>query len=118
VQPSIDDVFRDASDSSAVGQSARIIAGLLADLEDPRAIGREVPPEWVRLAQQVAARATSEVQIQYRQFAGKAATDHRVEHLPPDLPTKDATQKAKQFLLSSALDLYRQLNEQLSGGAA
>jgi predicted phosphodiesterase len=118
VQPSIDDVFRDASDSSAVGQSARIIAGLLADLEDPRAIGREIPPEWVRLAQQVALRATSEVQIQYRQYAGKAASDHRVEHLPPDLKTENATQKAKQLLLCSALDLYRQLNEQLNGGAA
>lgn len=118
VPPSIDDVFRDATDASAVGQAARIVAGLLADLEDPRAVGRAIAPEWVRLAQQLAARAASELQMQYRLYAGKAATDHRVEHLPPDLPLENAAKKAKQLLLSSSLDLYRQLNEQLKGGAA
>jgi hypothetical protein len=56
--------------------------------------------------------------MQYRLYAGKAATDHRVEHLPPDLPPENAAKKAKQLLLSSSLDLYRQLNEQLKGGAA
>jgi len=118
VPPSIEDVFRDAADASAVGQAARIVAGLLADLEDPRAVGRAIAPEWVRLAQQIAARAASELQMQYRLYAGKAATDHRVEHLPPDLPLENAVKKAKQLLLSSSLDLYRQLNEQLKGGAA
>ena len=118
VPPSIDDVFRDATDSSAVGQAARIVAGLLADIDDPRAVGRDIPPEWIRLAQQVAARAASELQMQYLLYAGKAATDHRVEHIPPELPLENATKKAKQILLSSSLDLYRQLNEQLKGGAA
>jgi predicted phosphodiesterase len=118
VPPSIDDVFRDVNDSSAVGYVARIVAGLLADDGDPRAFERNVAPEWIQLAQEVAARATTELQMQYRTYAGKAASDHRVEHLPPDLLPEDAIKRAKQYLLASSLDLYRQLNEQLDGGAS
>ncbi|MEI6035409.1 MAG: DNA repair exonuclease [Verrucomicrobiae bacterium] len=118
VPPSIDDVFRDVADSSAVGQTARIIAGLLADLGDSRAAGREIPPGWIRLARRVTEQSATEMQLQYRSYLGKAAADHRMEHLPPDLPPDEANKKAKQLLLSASLDLYRQLSEQLKGGAA
>jgi len=118
VPPSIDDVFRDVADASAVGQTARIIAGLLADLGDARSTGREISPDWIRLARRLAKQAAPEMQMQYRLYLGKAAEDHRIEHLPPDLPDVEANKKAKQLLLFASLDLYRQLCEQLKGGAA